>query len=49
MSSIESREVPATPEDTDSQGMKYLESSRRRIVTLYLPLAAFLFVLLFPF
>ncbi len=49
MSSIESREVPATPETTDSQGMKYLESSRRRIVTLYLPLAAFLFVLLFPF
>ena len=49
MSTIESREVPATPETTDSQGMNYLDSLRRRLVTLYLPLAAFLFVLLFPF
>src|SRR5882672_6947513 len=33
----------------DSRGMEYLESLPRRWVTLYLPLAAFLFVLLFPF
>ena len=48
MSAAEQREVPAS-ETADSQGMKYLESTRRRIVTVYLPLAAFLFVLLFPF
>src|SRR2546427_5799708 len=33
----------------DSRGMEYLESLPRRWVTLYLPLACFLFVLLFPF
>src|SRR6266571_2865146 len=33
----------------DSGGMQYLESLPRRWVTLYLPLACFLFVLLFPF
>src|SRR5258708_39955061 len=33
----------------DSSGMQYLESLPRRWVTLYLPLACFLFVLLFPF
>jgi multiple sugar transport system permease protein len=33
----------------DSQGMHYLSSLPRRVVTLYLPLAAFVFVLLFPF
>ena len=33
----------------DSEGMRYLESWPRRMVTLYLPLGAFLFVLLFPF
>jgi multiple sugar transport system permease protein len=33
----------------DSAGMTYLESLPRRWVTLYLPLAVFLFVLLFPF
>ncbi|HXF45719.1 MAG TPA: carbohydrate ABC transporter permease [Burkholderiaceae bacterium] len=33
----------------DSGGMTYLESLPRRWVTLYLPLAAFLFGLLFPF
>jgi multiple sugar transport system permease protein len=30
-------------------GMEYLESTRRKLVTVYLPLAVFLFVLLFPF
>ena len=33
----------------DSQGMNYLVSVPRRIATVYLPLGAFLFVLLFPF
>jgi multiple sugar transport system permease protein len=32
-----------------SEGMTYLESLPRRVVTLYLPVAIFLFVLLFPF
>ena len=35
--------------ETSAEGMRYLESVPRRVVTLYLPLAAFLFVLLFPF
>src|ERR1700687_2757892 len=38
-----------TPEVVDSQGMNYLVSLPRRVFTLYLPLFAFLFVLLFPF
>ena len=33
----------------DTEGMSYLESLPRRVVTLYLPLAVILFVLLFPF
>ncbi|HEY7944881.1 MAG TPA: carbohydrate ABC transporter permease, partial [Casimicrobiaceae bacterium] len=39
----------AMPEAVDSQGMDYLVSLPRRIVTIYLPLAAFIIVLLFPF
>jgi len=39
----------ATPATIDSQGMQYLVSLPRRIVTVYLPLGGFLFVLLFPF
>jgi multiple sugar transport system permease protein len=35
--------------DAQTQGMGYLESLPRRVVTLYLPLGVFLFVLLFPF
>ena len=34
---------------TDTAGMDYLTSLPRKIVTLYLPLGIFLFVLLFPF
>ena len=34
---------------THSEGMEYLVTARRRWVTLYLPLAVFVFVLLFPF
>ena len=32
-----------------TEGMDYLERLPRRVFTLYLPLAVFLFVLLFPF
>ena len=39
----------ATPDVVDSQGMNYLVSLPRRIVTVYVPIAAFLIVLLFPF
>jgi multiple sugar transport system permease protein len=35
--------------DDHSEGMSYLESLPRRLVTLYLPLSIILFVLLFPF
>ena len=34
---------------TESVGMEFLETRRRKLVMVYLPLAAFLFVLLFPF
>ena len=33
----------------DDQGMAYLESFKRRLVIVYLPLVIFLFILLFPF
>jgi multiple sugar transport system permease protein len=33
----------------DTQGMNYLESLPRRVVTMYMPLGVFVFVLLFPF
>jgi multiple sugar transport system permease protein len=36
-------------QDNDSQGMAYLSSLPRRTVTLYIPLAVFVVVLLFPF
>ena len=38
-----------SPETVDSQGMDYLVSLPRRIVTVYAPLTVFLVVLLFPF
>jgi len=41
--------VNARPDSVDSQGMNYLVSLPRRLVTVYLPLGVFLFVLLFPF
>jgi multiple sugar transport system permease protein len=41
--------VAVTAHGDDSEGMSYLESLPRRLVTLYLPLAVILFVLLFPF
>ena len=39
----------AAPDVVDSQGMNYLVSLPRRVVTVYLPLVAFLVGLLFPF
>jgi multiple sugar transport system permease protein len=39
----------AGDDDRSGGGMGYLESLPRRVVTLYLPLLIFLFVLLFPF
>ena len=39
----------ASSDVVDSTGMRYLESLPRRIVTIYVPIAAFLIVLLFPF
>ena len=35
--------------EAENQGMSYLQSVPRRVVTVYLPLAIFVFVLLFPF
>src|SRR5881628_1197009 len=42
-------EANAVPETVDSQGMDYLVSLPRRLITVYLPVGAFLIVLLFPF
>src|ERR1700709_1018452 len=39
---------PTVAMDDHSEGMSYLESVPRRLVTLYLPLAIIVFVLLFP-
>ena len=39
----------AAPTATDTQGMNYLVSVPRKIVTVWLPLVVFLIVLLFPF
>ena len=41
--------VPVTDQSDESDGMSYLESLPRRVVTLYLPLFVILIVLLFPF
>ena len=38
-----------TPVNTDMGGMGFLDSPMRKAVTVYLPLAVFVFVLLFPF
>src|ERR1700692_1943727 len=40
---------PTVAKDDHSEGMSYLESVPRRLVTLYLPLAIIVFILLFPF
>jgi multiple sugar transport system permease protein len=41
--------VPVVAHGDESEGMSYLESLPRRVVTLYLPLFVILVVLLFPF
>ena len=41
--------VPVVSQSDESDGMSYLESVPRRVVTLYLPLFVILIVLLFPF
>jgi multiple sugar transport system permease protein len=41
--------APASAQSDDSEGMSFLESLPRRVVTLYLPLFVILVVLLFPF
>src|ERR1700758_2462412 len=41
--------VPVTSQSDESEGMSYLESLPRRVVTLYIPLGLILIILLFPF
>ncbi len=38
-----------TKQDNDSQGMSFLDTMPRRVVTVFIPLGIFVFVLLFPF
>ena len=38
-----------TQKDNDSQGMSFLDTMPRRVVTVFIPLGIFVFVLLFPF
>src|SRR5258707_3275309 len=40
---------PTAEKDDHSEGMSYLESLPRRLVTLYLPLSIIVIILLFPF
>ena len=47
--SVLQSKVPVSTGSDDSDGMSYLESLPRRLVTLYLPLFVILVVLLFPF
>ena len=49
MSDVEPQAATEAPALADSQGMGYLVSLPRRIVTVYVPLGVFLIVLLFPF
>ncbi|MGI9524346.1 MAG: carbohydrate ABC transporter permease [Hyphomicrobiaceae bacterium] len=46
---LTSRPAAATAAADDAEGMSYLETLPRRVVTTYIPLALILFVLLFPF
>ena len=41
--------MSTNPNLADTVGMSYLDSTPRKLVTIYLPLCIFLFVLLFPF
>src|ERR1700750_1684720 len=49
LKSVLSGTSPTVAMADHSEGMSYLESGPRRLVTLYLPLAIIVFVLLFPF
>ena len=40
---------PTVAKDDHSEGMSYLQSLPRRLVTLYLPLSIIVIILLFPF
>src|SRR6201747_2070835 len=47
---VDLKSILATPaRDDHSEGMSYLQSVPRRLVTLYLPLTIIVVVLLFPF
>src|ERR1700710_2561701 len=47
---VDLKAILSTPARIDnSEGMSYLQSLPRRLVTLYLPLSIIVFVLLFPF
>ena len=46
---VDSKPSEGAPEVADSQGMNYLVSLPRRVVTVYMPLTVFVIVLLFPF
>jgi multiple sugar transport system permease protein len=49
-SKVDLKSILSTPARVDnSEGMSYLQSVPRRIVTLYIPLSIIVFVLLFPF
>ncbi|MFL5137619.1 MAG: carbohydrate ABC transporter permease, partial [Microvirga sp.] len=39
----------SSPQAGESVGMSYLETPTRKFVTIYLPLACFILILLFPF
>jgi multiple sugar transport system permease protein len=47
--SVLQSKTPVAGASDDSEGMSYLESLPRRVVTLYIPLGLILIVLLFPF
>ena len=47
--SVLPNKTPSVIASDDSEGMSYLESLPRRVVTLYIPLGLILIVLLFPF
>src|SRR5436309_12911639 len=49
LKSVLSGTSPTVAMDDHSEGMSYLQSLPRRLVTLYLPLSIIVLVLLFPF
>jgi multiple sugar transport system permease protein len=48
-SALKRTDATTGPAADESIGMSYLDRAPRRIITIYLPLAVFVFVLLFPF